>query len=888
MPESSYSIVSAISVGSMNASFVTWNSTTAQNTVASLVSNDISYNTLNISLSSTTTITGGVVTFQGSFDGVAFFNMTGFIPGTSTTIGPTYTLLANTYAVFQFNLTAIPYFQILLGTAITGTGAVTIGFAADSFVGSSVNVAGTVSISGTVAVSGTVAATQSGTWNVTINTPLPAGTNVIGHVITDSGSTTVVTGTVAVTQSTSPWVVSLASTTITGTVAVTQSTSPWVVAGNLTHNNAAPAATNIGVLPAVASAGAPSYTAADQVLLSTDLSGNLRVVGSFSAGALPDLVGSTAALNALNAVASINAFGYDSVGMFLAAGTLVGTIVPEVSLDGGTTWVSTFFDDPVTGNVVSSIVFGSANTATTRAILGAGGGSNYRVRVSAFTSGTANATLRANDITNPTLLNAGAAGAALPPVVAQVGGSVTTAAPTYVTDTVNALSLDTSGQLRVSVTGTNLVTQGTSPWVVSLTSTAITGTVAVTQSTSPWVVAGNLTNNNAAPAANNVGVLSAIAETAYATVTYTTGDMVLPVTDLHGALNHDLQAVGGTAVVTAVAGVQKVGVVGNAGAAFDVASSQNQPTPANMLLVGGEFNTIPTTIASGNSSPLQLDALGALKEAGSGTSNTSAASWTSATALNTAVTLVSANFSYNSLLLTINQTTTLTGGVVSFEASNDNVNWFAASGVNYVTDGTDVQSYAFQASTYAVYKFNIGTHQYFRVRLSTVITGTGTVTIGYATSSNGVPLTKVQPLKDSGRTFINIVADNINGITTEALITFQVLKGLTLQGAGTTYTVSAGKTLRVTAFYCDVGQTTAALATARARLRVASSGVSVTSPIAIPLHTSSLGAINTYPVPHTVAIPDGAEFASGTQLAISVICNTTSSQLNIGLIGFEY
>lgn len=42
--------------------------------------------------------------------------------------------------------------------------------------------------------------------------PLPvtlaAGVAVIGHVITDTGSTTAVTGTVAVTQSTSPWVVS--------------------------------------------------------------------------------------------------------------------------------------------------------------------------------------------------------------------------------------------------------------------------------------------------------------------------------------------------------------------------------------------------------------------------------------------------------------------------------------------------------------------------------------------------------------------------------------------------------------------------------------------------------------------------------------------------------
>src|SRR5271154_1783577 len=136
-------------------------------------------------------------------------------------------------------------------------------------------------------------------------------------------TSTTITGTVAVTQSTSPWVVSLTSTTITGTVAVTQSTSPCVVTGNLTHNNAAPAANNVGVLPAVASTAAPTYTAGDQVLLSTDLSGNLRVSGSFSSGALPDLVGTAGTLNAANATATINAFGYVGVGMILAAGTLI-------------------------------------------------------------------------------------------------------------------------------------------------------------------------------------------------------------------------------------------------------------------------------------------------------------------------------------------------------------------------------------------------------------------------------------------------------------------------------------------------------------------------------------------------------------------------------------
>jgi hypothetical protein len=49
------------------------------------------------------------------------------------------------------------------------------------------------------------------------------------------------------------------------------------VVGNLTHNNAAPAATNVGVLPALANAVNPTFTESDQTLLSADLTGNLRV-----------------------------------------------------------------------------------------------------------------------------------------------------------------------------------------------------------------------------------------------------------------------------------------------------------------------------------------------------------------------------------------------------------------------------------------------------------------------------------------------------------------------------------------------------------------------------------------------------------------------------------
>jgi hypothetical protein len=55
-------------------------------------------------------------------------------------------------------------------------------------------------------------------------------------------------------------------------------TTPLNVQGGKTNNNAAPGATNVGTLPAVANAAAPTWTEGNQVGLSVDLSGNQRVV----------------------------------------------------------------------------------------------------------------------------------------------------------------------------------------------------------------------------------------------------------------------------------------------------------------------------------------------------------------------------------------------------------------------------------------------------------------------------------------------------------------------------------------------------------------------------------------------------------------------------------
>jgi epidermal growth factor receptor substrate 15 len=154
-------------------------------------------------------------------------------------------------------------------------------------------------------------------------------------------------------------------------------------------------------------------------------------------------VTSSGTLNALNASVQVSTAGLNSVGFQLAAGTLIGTIVAETSFDGGTIWVPTYFDDPVTFSTTSSIVFASSNIATARSIVGVGGSGISRVRVSAFTSGTASIIMRASNVDDPCTLTAGAAGTSVPLVVTQVGGSDGT--------NIRALKVSSSGIPYVSL-----------------------------------------------------------------------------------------------------------------------------------------------------------------------------------------------------------------------------------------------------------------------------------------------------------------------------------------------------------------------------------------------------------------------------------------------------
>lgn len=253
------------------------------------------------------------------------------------------------------------------------------------------------------------------------------------------------------------------------------STFPVTAVGTLTHNNAAPTTNNIGALVGVASTAAPTYTTGDQVLLSTDLAGNLRTTGTFTGAVTGTLTNNNAAPGATN----------------------VGTL-PAVANAAAQTWTE--------------------------------------------------------------------------------GDQV-------------ALSEDLSGNLRViSESGS---------------------TTAVTQATASNLnaaVVGTKTNNNAAPGATNVGVLPAIANAA--TQTWTEGDLVLESVDLSGRqriMGQVATAATFTGSPLTVSGVDAGGLVRT----LPVVVSGGT-TPANTLVVGG------FSAGGGTALQMSVNSSGAVQIAGQG------------------------------------------------------------------------------------------------------------------------------------------------------------------------------------------------------------------------------------------------------------------------------
>jgi len=153
-----------------------------------------------------------------------------------------------------------------------------------------------------------------------------------------------------------------------------------------------------------------------------------------------------------------------------------------------------------------------------------------------------------------------------------IGGQYNSAGVTLTNTQQSALQLASNGSLEVQITNST--------------------PLGVAQSAN-WIVVGTLTNDNATPAATNIGALVAVAEGTLSSSRYTSGDQVLLVTDLAGNTNVDLQYVAGTACVTAgVAGLQAIG--GNV--ASGSADSGNGVKVAAVAVA--TVDTLPTVAAT--------------------------------------------------------------------------------------------------------------------------------------------------------------------------------------------------------------------------------------------------------------------------------------------------
>src|SRR5271157_4173956 len=836
--------------------------------------------------------------FQQGFGGSVPFGVTGSIPSSASAPNPPYpvtsvTVDANGNITITFT-SPPPAVEFQLELDIT--------FNSGSATSSTPTVSQNVTLTGTstVTVSGTSAVNLTQLNSVALGSPSNYGTSpgavsvqgvnaFITNTVPVTLTSTTITGTVAVTQSTSPWVVSNGGTFA---VQATQTTSPWVVGGPAASGSAATG--NPILNGAVFNTTQPTVTTGQIVDMQATARGALIVatgidpftVSQSNTGIVNTTLATWTSATALNTAAApyTNSLLYSVVQLIInQVGTFSGGIVTfEASLDN-TNWYA-INGTNVQGTSQSNLTF-TTNTLSQFTIASTGL-PYFRLRLSQVINGTGTVTLQTSistaaqvgavTVTGSVGINympgAGTDNTPVPGSTLWVGGMYNASPETYTSGYEASFQMDVHGNLYTDQNywaGTALgapTNFGTTPGAVvaasvnaslfqgttavgagaplqvslantgangtaiavTMTSTTVTGTVAVTQSTSPWVdnitqwastalgtpqtfgtapsgvvigtssdlyVAGTRARSNQTTTAAGVqdvnivgslGATNSVTNGTFMAITDNTTKVGVIATTT--ALKTDLSSVAGTATVTAAAGVQKVGIAGATGATVDAASTQNVATPTNGILILGEFNTTPTTITTGNSSPLQLTAAGGVRVAITGSASaTLDAVITAATApanalatlsvyqatqpslttgqsvalqndsagnlqislgcnVTTGATLpvalnstqyitgtatIGAPIGKPCIIVQLNQTTTITAGAVTFEGTYDGTNWVTipvAQVVHPETFALLTNPYTLVASTNQPFMILMQGYQNMRIRVSTAITGTGTVT----------------------------------------------------------------------------------------------------------------------------------------------------------------
>jgi len=307
-------------------------------------------------------------------------------------------------------------------------------------------------------------------------------------------------------------------------VVIASDQSAVTFAGNLTNNAAVPAGNNVGVLGALANAAAPTYTEGRQVLLSVDLAGGLRSSVTAWFGATTPTVGQKAMAASLPVViasdqTTINVQGALSNNALAPSTNHVGalTALANAAAPGWTEGREVLLSVDLAGGLRSSVTAWLGSAAPTV------GQKAMAASLPVVIASDQTAVVFAGNLTNNSAVPAANHIGALTAVA-------NAAAPTWTEGREVLLSVDLSGRQRIdnsSWIGSTAPTVGQKamaaslPVVIASDQTAITATVS-----------GGLTNNAAAPAANNLGVLGALANAA--APTWTEGRQVLLSVDLSG------------------------------------------------------------------------------------------------------------------------------------------------------------------------------------------------------------------------------------------------------------------------------------------------------------------------------------------------------------------
>ena len=172
----------------------------------------------------------------------------------------------------------------------------------------------------------------------------------------------------------------------------------------------------------------------------------------------------TETLNRANTGPVIAANGYHGVGFTLTAG-LTGTLTPQASLDGGRTWVATYFDNPATGGTKAATL-APAGAAVARALVPVTGATHYRVTVTTFTSLAAGSApvgqlVATSSIGGTTAAsNIGPTGIAVPPSAALIGCSDGTLARNVLGDTSGRIAVVGAGASTGALIGNPVAVAG--------------------------------------------------------------------------------------------------------------------------------------------------------------------------------------------------------------------------------------------------------------------------------------------------------------------------------------------------------------------------------------------------------------------------------------------